>query len=67
MLALGLDVAGKPMMADLAKLPHLLVAGATGSGKSVCINSMIACLIYQNSPEDLRFILVDPNRVEFIT
>lgn len=64
-LALGLDVAGKPIMADLAKLPHLLVAGATGSGKSVCVNSMIACLIYQNSPEDLRFILVDPKRVEF--
>ncbi|HPM27947.1 MAG TPA: DNA translocase FtsK 4TM domain-containing protein [bacterium] len=64
-LALGLDVAGNPMMADLAKLPHLLVAGATGSGKSVCVNSMITCLIYQNSPEDLRFILVDPKRVEF--
>lgn len=64
-MALGLDVSGAPIIVDLAKLPHVLVAGATGSGKSVCINAIIATLIYQNSPEKLRFILVDPKRVEF--
>ena len=64
-LALGLDVAGAPIVIDLAKLPHLLIAGATGSGKSVCINAIITGLMYQNSPNELRFILVDPKRVEF--
>lgn len=64
-MALGLDVAGMPITVDLAKLPHLLIAGATGSGKSVCINAIITTFIYQNSPDKLRFILVDPKRVEF--
>lgn len=64
-LALGLDVAGTPMAVDLKRMPHLLIAGATGSGKSVCINSILITLLYQNSPSDLRVILVDPKRVEF--
>lgn len=64
-LALGRDVAGHPQVVDLAKMPHLLIAGATGSGKSVAINAMVLTLIYQNSPRDLRLLLVDPKRVEF--
>ncbi|GAI09111.1 unnamed protein product, partial [marine sediment metagenome] len=63
-VALGRDVAGRIWLADLGKMPHLLVAGATGSGKTVFLNSVIISLIYQNSPEDLRFILIDPKRVE---
>ena len=63
-LALGKDVAGTPILTNLADMPHMLVAGATGSGKSVCINNIILSLIYQNSPEELKFILVDPKRVE---
>jgi len=63
-LALGKDVSGRAVIADLDPMPHLLIAGATGSGKSVCINSIILSLIYQNSPDDLKFILVDPKRVE---
>lgn len=64
-LALGRDVAGEPIIADLAKMPHLLIAGATGSGKSVCINGLILSLLYANSPSSLRLLLVDPKRVEF--
>lgn len=63
-LALGRDVAGAPLGADLEKMPHLLIAGATGSGKSVYINVLILSLIFRNTPKDLRFILVDPKRVE---
>ncbi len=64
MLALGKDVSGKSWLYDLSKMPHLLVAGATNSGKSVCLNSIIVSLLYQNNPDDLRFIMVDPKRVE---
>lgn len=64
-IALGRDVAGTPMVIDLKKMPHLLIAGATGSGKSICLNGLINSLIYQNSPSELKFILIDPKRVEF--
>lgn len=63
-LGLGQNVAGVPIAADLTKMPHLLIAGATGAGKSVCVNSIIACLLLQNTPEDLRLVMVDPKRVE---
>ncbi len=63
-LALGKDVAGRPVAADLAALPHLLIAGTTGSGKSVCVNAIISCLLLTNTPDELRFVLVDPKRVE---
>jgi len=62
---LGRDVSGNPIYADLAKMPHLLVAGSTGTGKTIFLNSLILSLIYRNSPEILKFILVDPKRVEF--
>ena len=63
-LALGKDVAGQVRLSSVLKMPHLLIAGSTGSGKTVCINTVITTLLYQNSPETLRFILVDPKRVE---
>jgi S-DNA-T family DNA segregation ATPase FtsK/SpoIIIE len=64
MIALGKDVSGVVWIYDLTRMPHLLVAGATNSGKSVCLNTIIISLLYQNNPEDLRFIMVDPKRVE---
>lgn len=63
-LALGKDVYGQPIIADLADMPHLLIAGSTGSGKSVCINSIIASLLYKFSPDQLRFVMIDPKVVE---
>lgn len=63
-VALGRDVSGDPIAIDLESMPHLLIAGSTGSGKSVCINATICSLLFGNSPNDLRFLLVDPKRVE---
>jgi len=63
-LALGKDVYGHPMITDLAEAPHLLIAGSTGSGKSVCINSIIASLLYRFAPDQLRFVMIDPKVVE---
>ena len=64
-VVLGRDVAGSPVLVNLTKMPHLLVAGSTGSGKTICLNSLILNLIYENSPAHLRLILIDPKRVEF--
>ena len=63
-LALGKDVYGHPIIADLAEMPHVLIAGSTGSGKSVCINTIIASLVYRFSPDQLRFVMIDPKVVE---
>lgn len=63
-VAVGRDIEGSIILADLAKMPHLLIAGSTGMGKSVCINSMLVSLIYKSSPEDVRLIMVDPKKVE---
>ncbi len=63
-IALGRDVSGEPIVADLRTMPHLLIAGATGSGKSVCINSIISCLLCNNTPNDLKLLMIDPKRVE---
>jgi DNA segregation ATPase FtsK/SpoIIIE, S-DNA-T family len=65
MLGLGRDVAGNVALVDIKKMPHLLIAGATGSGKSVCMNALLVNLLYKNSPADLRLLLIDPKRVEF--
>lgn len=62
--AIGRDVSGAPIFSDLSKMPHLLIAGATGSGKSVCIHSLITSLVWRNGPSQLKFILIDPKRVE---
>jgi len=64
-IGLGRDVSGKPIFTDLTKMPHFLVAGSTGTGKTIFLNSLILSLLYRNSPEILRFILIDPKRVEF--
>jgi len=63
-IALGKDVSGKPLISDLTKMPHLLIAGATGSGKSVCINAIVASILYSKSPRDVRLLMVDPKVVE---
>ena len=62
--ALGRDVSGKPWITDIARMPHLLVAGSTGSGKSVCLNTLIMSLLFSNGPDDLKLVMVDPKRVE---
>jgi S-DNA-T family DNA segregation ATPase FtsK/SpoIIIE len=66
-IALGKGAGGEAMAADLTRMPHLLIAGATGSGKTVCLNSIICCLLLHNSPDDVRFIMIDPKRVELVT
>jgi S-DNA-T family DNA segregation ATPase FtsK/SpoIIIE len=66
-IALGKGAGGEALAADLTRMPHLLIAGATGSGKTVCLNSVICCLLLHNSPDDVRFIMIDPKRVELVT
>jgi len=66
-IALGQNVSGQSVATDLAAMPHLLIAGTTGSGKSVCINAIVACLLARNTPDDLRLLMVDPKRVELTT
>ncbi len=65
-LSLGRDVSGRPVVSDLATMPHLLIAGTTGSGKSVCITALTACLVMNNAPEDLKLAMIDPKRVELM-
>jgi S-DNA-T family DNA segregation ATPase FtsK/SpoIIIE len=65
-VALGRDVSGQPVVADLAKMPHLLIAGTTGSGKSVCIEALTTCLAMNNTPDDLRLVMIDPKMVELV-
>jgi S-DNA-T family DNA segregation ATPase FtsK/SpoIIIE len=65
-MGMGLDVSGKPVIADLAKMPHLLIAGTTGSGKSVCISALTTCLVMNNTPQDLRLVMIDPKKVELV-
>src|SRR5690606_15784678 len=65
-IALGRDVSGEPIAADLARMPHLLVAGTTGSGKSVLISAIAVCLLMNNSPADLRLMMLDPKMVELV-
>ena len=65
-IALGRDVSGQPVVADLSSMPHLLIAGTTGSGKSVCIAALTTCLVMNNTPEDLRLVMIDPKMVELV-
>ncbi len=63
-LAIGKDIAGAPVVADLATMPHLLIAGATGSGKTVCVNTIVTSLLFNSTPDEIKFIMIDPKRVE---
>lgn len=63
-MALGKDIGGKPIIADIGKMPHLLIAGSTGSGKSVCVNTLINSILYKSTPEEVKFLLIDPKVVE---
>ncbi|MDP2913704.1 MAG: DNA translocase FtsK [Candidatus Omnitrophota bacterium] len=63
-LAIGIDIAGVPVIADLATMPHLLIAGATGSGKTVCVNTIITSILFNSTPDEVKFIMIDPKRVE---
>ncbi|MFZ0547918.1 MAG: DNA translocase FtsK 4TM domain-containing protein, partial [Candidatus Promineifilaceae bacterium] len=65
-VAMGRDVAGAPVATDLGKLPHLLIAGTTGAGKSVCLNALITCLVFNNTPDKLKLVMIDPKKVELI-
>ncbi len=65
-IALGRDVSGQPVIADLERMPHLLIAGTTGSGKSVCIAALTACLVMNNTPDELRLVMIDPKMVELV-
>ncbi len=66
-IALGKGAGGETVAGDLTRMPHLLIAGATGSGKTVCLNSVVCCLLVHNSPDDVKFIMIDPKRVELVT
>ena len=63
-IALGKDITGQPVVTNLGRMPHLLIAGATGTGKSVCINTILSSLLFRNTPEELRLLLIDPKRIE---
>lgn len=62
---LGKDISGNTIVTDLAKMPHLLIAGTTGSGKSVCVNSILISLLYKATPDEVKLLLIDPKMVEF--
>jgi S-DNA-T family DNA segregation ATPase FtsK/SpoIIIE len=66
-VALGKDIAGNPVVSDMAKMPHLLIAGATGSGKSVCVNTLIASILFKATPDKVKFLMIDPKMVELAT
>ena len=66
-VALGKDIAGTPILADLTKMPHLLIAGATGAGKSVCINTLISSILFKSTPDEVKFLMIDPKMVELAT